>query len=351
MNPCDRRRFGFTLIELLVVIAIIGILIGLLLPAVQKVRSAANRMKCSNNLKQIGLAIHNFNDSYSRLPPGGAQDQPPFGNDTHANGWGWGSSWMVYILPYVEQDSLYRGWQFNNNSGYANTSDNKLVDGVVINTYLCPSTPYGQIWRQQQPTYKIMVANYVGVSGAAPALLAPAFTETRFNNLPGGLVSGGGVMIPNGQLTIADVVDGTSNALAISEQSDFLIDSKGVQQQWSASQGWGFILGVKSTGIPPNFDNAGSDNREPNLTTIRYPINLKKNGWTNDLQNTGVGGQLNPTPCGQCQGANIPLNSAHPGGVNALFLDGSVHFLADTLPTQTLAALATRDDGQVVSDY
>src|SRR5437016_5545362 len=103
------KRQGFTLIELLVVIAIIAILIGLLLPAVQKVREAAARAKCQNNLKQIGLALHSYHDNSKSLPPGGAADEPPWGTGP-TGGAGWGSSWMVYILPYVEQQPFYNNW-------------------------------------------------------------------------------------------------------------------------------------------------------------------------------------------------------------------------------------------------
>ena len=108
MSLSRSNRSGFTLIELLVVIAIIAILIALLVPAVQKVREAAQRAECSNNLKQIGIALHAFHDNKKQFPPGSARDEQWFGT-----GGGWGSSWMVFILPYVEQDALYKSWQFS----------------------------------------------------------------------------------------------------------------------------------------------------------------------------------------------------------------------------------------------
>src|ERR1022692_907735 len=126
-----QKMGGFTLIELLVVIAIIAILIALLVPAVQKVREAAARTQCINNLKNIGLALHGYHDSHKQLPPGCANDLPPFGGTTQ----GWGSSWMVYILPNIEQGALYANWQFSGNSGYQNAVNSAAVSNLTIAVY------------------------------------------------------------------------------------------------------------------------------------------------------------------------------------------------------------------------
>ena len=134
------RRSAFTLVELLVVIAIIGVLVALLLPAVQAAREAARRSSCTNNMKQLGIALHNFHDTFNRFPPGGARDQQPFG--THATGGGWGSSWKVYILPYIEQNAIYDKWLFDGaNSGYTHASNMVYTNRLKIATYRCPSSP------------------------------------------------------------------------------------------------------------------------------------------------------------------------------------------------------------------
>src|SRR6476620_105713 len=142
-------RRGFTLIELLVVIAIIAILIGLLLPAVQKIREAANRMKCSNNLKQIGLAVHNYHDTMGFLPSAGAADGKPMSSGPWPNS-GEGTNWLVHIMPYIEQGNIYNKLTFTGDSGWTNVNGSatssavnnvKIVAGTVVPIYRCPSDP------------------------------------------------------------------------------------------------------------------------------------------------------------------------------------------------------------------
>lgn len=334
-------RAGFTLIELLVVIAIIAVLIALLLPAVQQAREAARRTQCKNNLKQIGLALHNHHDTYGRFPPGVAMDQPPFGTSTNiGSGCCWGSSWMVYILPYIDQATIFSRWQFTGNSGAFNTNNNTLVTGKVLPAYMCASSPLPTVCTSNAG---IATANYVGVSGAINGLI-PGYTETRYNALTaGGIIGGSGVLIPNGKLNFRDLTDGSTNVIAISENGDYIIDTAGAKKDWRGSQPWGWILGGKSPNVPPTYDNSGGDNRSPNCITIRYSIN--KRGFADDVPNTGVGNG------GNYQGANTPINSAHVGGAHVLLSDGSVRFLSNSLGLDVLARLATRDDGQVMGEF
>lgn len=245
---------------------------------------------------------------------------------------------MVYILAAMEQNALATKWQYSGNSGAFNGNNNALASHVEIKSYYCPSSPLPHAPAFNQPT--ATTASYVAVSGAVPGLIG-GFNETRYNDLPcGGRISGGGAIIPNGQLRVSDIGDGSSNTVMVSEQGNYLTDTSGAKQFWQASQPWGWYLGVKSPGVPPNFDNGGGDNREPNATTIRYTINYTPaGGWPNNIGGTGVG------TGGNCVGANTPLNSTHPGGVNMVYCDGSVHFVTDATTLAVLAQLATRDDG------
>jgi prepilin-type N-terminal cleavage/methylation domain-containing protein/prepilin-type processing-associated H-X9-DG protein len=339
------QQTGFTLIELLVVIAIIAILIGLLLPAVQKVREAAARMKCQNNLKQLGLALHNYHDTNGRLPPGCISDVPPVGT-----GGSWGSSWLVWILPFVEQNNLYQRFQFTGASGWGNNVNYQSSVNVQLPLYRCPSTDLPE-WAASTPigAVNIMRPTYVGLSGAVNGLI-PGYTETRFNTpggaagcCSGGIAAGSGVLIPGDtKIEIHTIGDGSSNTMVVSEQSDHLITQNGAKADWHSGR-YGFLLGWRTGTTPPRVGNGG-DLRTFQVTTVRYRIN-QKSGWPNAPGNCSSTGVCDNT------GTNIPLNSRHSGGVNALMGDGSVRFVSESIPIDVLARLATRDDGQPVGDF
>ena len=345
---CERqKRIGFTLIELLVVIAIIAILIGLLLPAIQKVREASNKMSCSNNLKQIGLAVHAFHNTNGTLPSGGVSDTPPVGT-----GGGWGSAWTVWILPYIEQQSLFNRFVFTGGSGWGNANNYTVSSNAKIPTFLCPSSPVGNVAPSVFAGTNISSNHYVAVTGAAPNA-AIGFTEARTNQgntgtagcCSGGITSGGGAMVPGTpSLSMSNISDGTSNVILVSEQNDYLTTVNNSRVVWGAGLLHGFMIGWHTNGTPPNACNNG-DCRTFQMTTIRYSIN-QKSGWPNAPGNCGA--------LGVCDniGTNIPLNSAHSGGVNALFADGSVKFITDNASLLTLSRLATRDDGATLAnDY
>ena len=227
MIPQARRdawiRSGFTLIELLVVIAIIGILVGMLLPAVQKVREAAARAKCANNLKQIGLALHNYHDAVGHFPAGYVDGNTnPDSTPDNDVGPGWG--WATYILPFMEQGNLYAQINLGVTVG---TGVNAQISQTDIPIYQCPSDPYQQIWPVYDSTFSSPVtmlshANYVGCNG----------WEECFNNaggdaqgqggdgLQGGFgKSGDGLFYRNSKNRIADVTDGLSNTIIVGERS------------------------------------------------------------------------------------------------------------------------------------
>jgi len=323
------RRSAFTLIELLVVIAIIAILIGLLLPAVQKVRDAAARMECSNNLKQIGLALHSYHDAYKGFPKGCAPDVDANGNAQYS----WGSSWKVWILPYVEQGNIYNKWQFTANSGYVNSNNLQWVNRITISVYRCPASPLPDFYASSYNNgYIEMFTSYVGISGSS--------IDPTCSNGGAGLVSGSGILFPNSKVRMTDISDGTSNTMLVGEQGDHLRDTAGTAIPGSftaiTSQGpHGWTMGANGdTRIPPGYQNGG-DNREFNCTTVRWMIGQR------GLGNTSGNGTHDNT------GANIPLSSGHSNGINALYADGSVHFITNSTPLLVLQRLASKDDGQV----
>lgn len=301
-----KARRGFTLIELLVVIAIIGILIGLLLPAVQKVREAASRMKCSNNLKQLGLAIHGYHDVMGMFPPARLTYPASF-------------SAQALVLPYVEQTSLQNLIDFTATSTY--TGVNTTAANTTVKLLICPSDPAnGQV-----PGLTYGGCNYVCNVG------------TGING--GDYVTGNGVFLLNNAVGIKDITDGTSNTVAMSES----------------------IIGDgQTTGITPTRQHvklAGSTVPGGNCGGGPFAGN-RGDRWINGgYLSTCYNHYFPPnTSSWDCLNAsnNYGLKAArslHSGGVNLLHCDGSVRFVTNSIAMPTWQAIATRTGEEVVSNY
>jgi prepilin-type processing-associated H-X9-DG protein len=280
-------------VELLVVIAIIAVLIGLLAPAVQKIREAASRMSCSNNLKQIGLALHNYHDARRAFPP------------SSTSGTGKRHSWIPFTLPYFEEDPLYKRYNFNKNWFAAG---NAKAVAIQLRIFQCPSVPVPD---RVDSTFSPNAAcvDYNATKGVAPNLvqigLAPP-TDLR------------GVMVKNQNTRIAHITDGTSHTIMVAEDAGrpFLYNAgKLVPGGYAPGGPWADDFG-------PFFLNGSS--ADGTVVPGSCPMNC-----TNDKE----------------------IYSFHSQGANVLFADGSVQFIESSISIRTLAALITRSGGEVVSSY
>lgn len=337
------RRRGFTLIELLVVIAIIAILIALLLPAVQQAREAARRSQCKNNLKQLGLALNTYLDTTRGL-------YPP-GNVASSVG-GWGPSVYIFLLPYVDQATVFKRMTFNgNHPGWAwsgdaagNQNGAALAGASFTGFSFCPSSPLES--KRPAGSYTIPNTSYFGIMGATDGngFTQPASRKANCCGCCGGQqstgqVSGGGMFGPYESRSIASMKDGTANIMVIGEASDFIYDSTCTYKTVQANGTHGILMGSPNRNTIQSAPG-GMFERQFNLLTIRYAPNAK--ACDNNAAWPGIGDNF---------GINLPLNSAHAGGVHILMGDGTVRFIGNSIDMLTYRRLATRDDGAPISNF
>lgn len=338
-----RSRTGFTLVELLVVIAIIGILVALLLPAVQAAREAARRMQCGNNLKQLGLALHNYHDIYKAFPPARVRNNYGGTPATHQTS---NINWLARILPQVEQQPLYQqiDWTIYDGASHANHAQirNKVIPG-----YRCPSDPgrggfpwtglAGNKYIGGIPNNSDAAANYF-YSVGHDTHLRTAAANARGIAVEGRYTVASGVS--GGSIGMADFVDGTSNTLAVAE---------------------GII------GFPSNRVNSThGTNNTPDLVTSTdngcVPIGTASNGlncrgatWFRGVEPSTMVFTTLMTPNSRLWdcGANSDMSmfaarSVHPGGVQATLGDGSVQFFSSSIDFNTWKFLGGTKDGETV---
>ena len=347
MHRPHPRRVGFTLIELLVVIAIIAILIGLLLPAVQKVREAAARMSCSNNMHQLGVACHTYHDTFDGLPPA-VQMNSSVTDITQWSGQNFGPNWLVLILPQVEQGPLYSQYA-TSIKNYMTTGDSgwRAMASTRLKAYRCPSDPFGDVdCTRAGATWAR--GNYGANAGPGMFWGDTLVGEAKFangkwtENNPNGFASeyypswssgltGGGVMGVNTKTALVAITDGTSSTILVDELrvGPSANDLRGT---WAMGQ----------CGASISAANGRTDTPTPNVSKSGYD---DING-ADDREDLGMG------VCSGCGSQQVTAKSKHTGGVNTLMADGSVKFISNSVSQQTWFLLHSRNDGQTPgNDY
>jgi prepilin-type N-terminal cleavage/methylation domain-containing protein len=324
-----RLRRAFTLIELLVVIAIIAILIALLLPAVQQAREAARRTQCRNNLKQIGLALHNYHDTYDTLPPGRTR------NPNVADAWYTGNlNWHGRILPYIDQAPIYNQIDWSRAGGTTGTDGNTGPQNSVVRTYiipafLCPSDPGLGSVSWTDPTGVRVTGRAMTDAYGRTSYFGNAGNATTESANPSGLFG------TNSRVKIRDMLDGTSNTLAVSE----------------AIIGFPYIR-VNPTGTPAACPTTGTV-ETANANDQRGHSWFWSYRQISNLFSTYIGPnwKLN-YDCGDTStGVMFAARSYHVGGVHVLMADGAVRFVSENVSLQTWNNLGAKADGNPVGEF
>ncbi len=352
------RKKGFTLIELLVVIAIIAILIALLLPAVQQAREAARRTQCRNNLKQLGLAIHNYVDTHLVFPPANFSTEGSGANMNRS------ASVFVRLLPMLDQgvafnQMVFSGTDFNGATGTDrnwSVKNNLRVPGLLCPSSALPTTRTDttsantRLLPNAPQTITVQMANYVGIAGSYNTPTGTTRTETAWTG--SGMLAANGIIAPAisdavwtplspkyGSRpvppTIANVTDGTSNTAMFGEQGIFTKSSASTTA----------LNDMRASNINGGAWSGGENqtSRIGNYTTPRSPylINFRESSPADAGVNTSTaGGQMHSV-----------FSSAHTGGAHFLFADGSVRFLSENTAASIINGICQRNDNQVLGEF
>ncbi|MHC2068806.1 DUF1559 family PulG-like putative transporter [Bremerella sp. T1] len=348
----SKRRFAFTLVELLVVIAIIGVLIALLLPAVQQAREAARRMQCSNNLKQLGLALHNYHDTNRAFP------MVTYIDNTHRP-----ASWLVRLWPFIEQSAAYDQCTFQSDwTGIGFDKNWRVTTTLYIDSLVCPSNPMEHFLEQSSSSatqndgapaqVRYQRADYVGVGGRFKGNSVnhsdPKSVWIGYH----GMNDYNGIFVAldtnyNQIVRFKDITDGTSNTLAIGEQSNYVraLDQNTGEITKHDAREYGHRGGAWSGGGGHSGYSSWYGNWEGH-SSFRKGINYFHAAGYNADSGTGN----NPTYNGR-SGHHTTFTSAHPGGAMFVMGDGSTRFVSENTPLNVLQFLADRTDGEVIPEY